>query len=203
MKFIAHRCNSLAKLNGALKAKAGWIEVDVSLSRGQLVLFHDVGASLRTNRKANSPVALDRALAWLAQRLKTYPTLQLVLDLKCMAIHQNLYRKSLMPILEAHSFLKENLILTSFHHNLLLALHEELPSWTYGAIVEASLVNLTSYLCRNLGFCTYVMLSHHIYDKKTLDELNPHFATGVYTVNNAAMWPVIEGLGVGFIFRDF
>lgn len=211
--FIAHRCNSLAKLNQAVlslkKLATGtkgctWIEIDVTLSRGKLVLYHDMGVQALPSVKGKGrhikrPIGLQDALAWL----KTQKNVKLILDLKCMGIHQKLYTKTLLEVLKMNEDLKNSLVLTSFHHILLQNLYGALgPTWTYGAIVEAALVNLPAYLKSQLAFCTFVMVSHHIYSKDILKALG-EYKVGVYMVNNPAMWPVIEKLGAEFIFRDF
>jgi len=199
MVFIAHRCNSLRKLNEAHHQRYKWIEVDVILRRGKLVLFHDMGTVIPPSKHhAKRPIPLTKALEWL----EVHPSITLILDLKCMALHRNLYRTALLTTLKPYSSLKSRLVLTSFNHLLLTSVRTALPDWTYGAIIEAALVDLPTYLQTHLGFCTYVMLSHHIYDKVTVSSLKKNFQVGVYTVNNPAMWPIIRSLGVKFIFRD-
>lgn len=190
----------MASLSRAVEAGCTWVEVDVALWRGKLVLYHDM-ASHHLKKAKKKPLPLASALEWL----KVRPKLTMILDLKCMAIHEKLYAKTLVQALLPYKSLNNRLVLTSFHHGLLQALHRPLPTpeWTYGAIVEAALVDLEDYLTSKLGFCSYAMLSHHVFSKATLKALANDFLTGVYTVNNPAIWPLLRDLGADFVFRDF
>lgn len=185
---IGHRRNHLKRVDGFK-----WIEIDIILSEKRgLILSHD----WIDESDVEGRLTLKESLEWLER----HKTKHLILDLKCRGGERERYETTLIKTLEHFYHLRDRLVLSSFDHVLLTRLYSKHPSFSYGAIIEAALVDLNSYLKNYLPFIDFVMVSLHCFSrematKSTLPVL-------VYTVSKLPVIKMLTEAGASGYYTD-
>lgn len=204
--------NTIRSFSRALDLGAKWIECDIRVVQGELVIFHDrtvsrlTGASgkvsdldLATLRslkvKGTEPIPL---LSELVELTKERANLQL--ELKGNGTGEPTARY-LITLLE-QGWRPESFLVSSFDHEELVALKKIAPSIPIGILLYGYPVN-TPEIARALGAYS-VHLDFETVTPKRVNTLHQAgYKVFVYTVNELSDIQAMRAVGVDGVFSDF
>lgn len=185
---IAHRCNDLERLNKAIESGYLQVEVDIMCPNPlekALILKHDWPSNDKScflkDIKGPKRLTIGDLFDWIETTRRSHKSLRVLLDLKSKGVERKTYAHLLLGALRTCK-VRSNLIITSFDHLLLRRLHHHRPRMIYGAIIEASLIGLHTYLKTNLPFIQIAIISETIFSKSVLRAIK-HLPVYVYTLN--------------------
>jgi len=203
---IAHRCNDLERLNKAIEGGYHQVEVDIMWPNPleTFILKHDWPSkdhafSLKDSRGIER-LTLKDLFEWIETTRMTHKNLKVYLDLKSKGAERKTYARLLLEALHTCK-VRSNLIITSFDHLLLRHLHRHRPCMTYGAIIEASLIGLHTYLKTKLPFIKVAIVSEIILSNSVLRAVKP-LPVYVYTLNCLSSIEALKTTRVSGYFTD-
>ncbi|MFG6685710.1 glycerophosphodiester phosphodiesterase [Mariniflexile sp. HNIBRBA6329] len=205
--------NTLESIKKALSLGVDGIEIDVHrCASGQLVVFHDFTLDRMTNTSGEiSKFTLNQLKRVEVKGHCQIPTLSEVLTFvnnKCLL---NVELKGLDSAQEASRLITffvekkgwdySNIIVSSFHKNLLETVFQSNPNIPLGVLTDTNLeeaVNFAKSINAVAIHPDYTMLTEEIVQK-----LKEDFKVFTYTVNNLKPIKRIKSYGVDGIISDF
>lgn len=204
---IAHRCNDFERLNKAIESGYRQVEVDIMWPNplGEtLILKHDWPSKDKScfskNTNGIKRLTIQDLFEWIETTRRTHKSLRVLLDLKSKGSERKTYAHLLLKALRSCK-VRSNLIITSFDHLLLRRLHHHRPRMIYGAIIEASLIGLQTYLKTKLPFIQIAIISEIILSKSVLRAIAP-LPVYVYTLNCPTSIDTLKATRVSGYYTD-
>ncbi|KJY81558.1 glycerophosphodiester phosphodiesterase [Vibrio galatheae] len=213
--------NTRASIEAAIELGLNWVEVDVQPTKdGHLVICHDH----RIDRCSNGKGRIDSMNleelqgydfgAWFDDKFTGEPILtlgdllelsnthdlKLNLELKIDRHDPQSVCQLLKHQLEAHNITPDQIVLSSFNHELIRQLHRRLPNFRLGVLCER-LNKKTKALLKEVG--AYSCNIHYRWaNRKLIERLHAEgFQVWSYTVNNPSALTHLTDLDA--IFSDY
>jgi len=199
--------NTLLSIRKAIELGADWVEIDVQLVDGRLIVFHDAVLDRTTNGRG--PL-IDRTFSELraldAGNGEKIPTLEEVIDLTEGKVGLNIELKGLNTAKPVTDLLadkpKEKFLISSFHMKELAEVNEINNSFRLGVLVGKNIVAGVDF-AKALGAYSVHLNKQSV----TLNWVLRIHAEGmkvfVYTVNELPDIMCIKALQVDGVFSDF
>ena len=205
--------NTLLGFDAAIKLGAHWVEFDVQLHQGELLLMHD----LRLERTTNGRGRIDQqSLEYLrsldAGQGQKIPTLQQALDLIDQRMGVNVELKTwngtaaaVAKVLRdyvAQGWPLDKLLVSSFHLPELYEFHELAPEIPVGVLLCG--VPLDWAGCAAELDARALNLSDEFVDERLVADAHARgLKVYVYTVNHPDEIVRMKALGIDGVFTDF
>jgi glycerophosphoryl diester phosphodiesterase len=205
--------NTLRSFRKALEMGAEWVELDVHIVEGELIVFHDDHLERRTN---GTGLLSDRSLAYLrsldAGDGERIPLLGEVMDLISGRAGVNIELKggrTAQPLaallsgrIRSGEWNPERILVSSFNHPELAEFKGRCTDVPVGALFMGAPHDLDAV--RNDWRCDSVHLSRNHVDRETVDGAHRlGMKVFVYTVNRPADAERMKNLGVDGVFTDY
>lgn len=205
--------NTLLGLDAALNFGADWVEFDVQLHEGELLLMHDLRLERTTDGNGrlsdHSLSALRKLDAGLGQRI---PTLREALDLIDQRIGVNIELKTwngtgaavanaLRDALN-QGWPAEKLLVSSFHLPELYEFRQLMPDIPIGVLLCGVPLDWAG-VAVELGASTLNLSDEFVDEQLIADAHSRGLKVYVYTVNQADEMARMKTLGVDGIFTDY
>jgi len=209
MKIIAHRGasgefpeNSLLAFEQAIKQKADAIELDIHFhhASNEFIVIHDAYVDKLTDAQGHinqlsfdelkelnlgqhqQLITLNQALAFIAGRIDVnievkISTPNIPLSIICHALHTHLSHA-----VKSNNFTSQQLIISSFNHQVLLLCKQQMPQYTTAALFGHSPLDLA--LCTKELKCHYLNIDFDSISKELIADAHQRgLAVWVYTVD--------------------
>ncbi|KYM44467.1 glycerophosphodiester phosphodiesterase [Fusobacterium necrophorum] len=231
MKVFAHRGasgyapeNTLAAIKKAIEQGADGIEIDIQFTKDcKIVVFHDWKINRTSNGKGyvyDLNFEELRALeigSWYGDeyRKEKIPTLEEILELIPENMMLNIEIKdisrghrgieeSMLKILKKFPNLKNNIIVSSFHHSIIQRLQELAPEIKLALLTASDLVDIESYFKNNKLDCFSYHPEVNLITSKTVDILHKMgVKVFVWTINTEEDFLYVHSIGVDGIITNY
>lgn len=231
MDIIAHRGasgyapeNTLSSIKKAIQMGVDGIEIDIQLTKdNKIVVFHDwkLGRTAEGNKYIFESLSDElhrlNAGVWFSSEFKEdkIPSLEDVLNLLPDSMMLNIeikdisrghrgIEKYLVDILDRHAEKKKNIIISSFHHNVLSALYKQDKELKLGFLTSSDLVDIATYI-KSTGIHCY---SYHpevnLITREAVESLHKiGIKVFVWTVNSEEDFRYLESIGVDGVITNY
>lgn len=205
--------NTLLGFDTAIALGAHWVECDVQLHSGELLLMHD----LRLERTTNGRGRLDETPLDALRRLdagqgQPIPTLQEALDLIDQRVGVNVELKTwngcaaavarVLREYVAQGWPTEKLLVSSFHLPELYEFRQLAPEIPVGALLCGVPLDWAG-CAAELGASTLNLSDEFVDERVVADAQARGLKVYVYTVNHPAEIARMRAMGVDGVFTDY
>jgi len=220
MKVIAHRGasghepeNTLRAIKHALQANVDGIEIDLHEVEGKIVVIHDRWLHRTTSGKGQlSEHNFEYLRSLDAGKGEKIPTLEEVFDLvsgQCFinlelkGVHNlSLFYQLLNYAEKKCNFSPQQLLISSFNHQLLHTIHQQQPQYPIGALTACYPLDYALF-AQNLHAYSVHLNVDFISDVFVKDAHERGLKVFVYTVDEVADIDSMKALGVDGIFSNY
>ena len=230
MKILAHRGasaiqpeNSRSAIEKALNFNADGIEVDLQLtSDGKIVVFHDWTlnrTSTGTGRLQDKTLkelkeldtgswfkgeATSEKILTLDELLNIVPEDKILnLELKVFQENTKNLEVKVLKALNNSSRNNENIVISSFNHELIKNVNEISPNTKVGLLITSGMLNITNYLESNNLNLFSIHSSDEFITPSFIDDIHSlGIKSYVWTVNDMEAAKNLEAIGVDGIITD-
>ncbi len=204
--------NTLRSFSRALDLGAKWIECDVRVVQGELVIFHDRTLGRLTGASGKvSDLDLATLRSLKVKGTEPIPLLSELVDLACNRANLQLELKGsgtgeptaryLNSLVET-GWRPESFLVSSFDHEELAALKRIAPLIPVGILLYGYPVN-TPEIARTLGAYSVHLNLEMVTPKRVNTLQQAGYKVFVYTVNELAEIQAMRAVGVDGVFSDF
>ena len=205
--------NTLLGFDTAIKLGAHWVEFDVQLHQGELLLMHDLRLERTTNGRGRiDQQSLDYLRSLDAGHGQKIPTLQQALDLIDQRMGVNVELKTwgstaaavarVLRDYVAQGWPLDKLLVSSFHLPELYEFHELAPEIPVGVLLCG--VPLDWAGCAAELDAHALNLSEEFVDERLVADAHARgLKVYVYTVNHPDEIARMKALGIDGVFTDF
>ena len=205
--------NTLLSLDAALKLGADWVEFDVQLHRGELLLMHDLRLERTTNGSGRlSDLSLESLRNLDAGQGQKIPTLQEALNLIDQRVGANIELKTWNGTAAAvakilrdgmdQGWAAEKFLVSSFHLPELYEFRQLMPEIPIGALLCGVPLDWAG-VAVELGASTLNLSDEFVDEQLVADAHVRGLKVYVYTVNLPDEMERMARMGVDGIFTDY
>mgnify|MGYP001192204370 CR=1 FL=1 len=198
--------NTLRSFSRAIEMKCSWIELDVHMADGHIMVIHDEDLSRTTNGKGKISESkyeyLSKLDAGEGEHIPTLPEVLALVDHRCrinIELKGEAIAEPVCAVLRESSWAPDEFLISSFNHEELTQVD---AFFTRGALFDH---RVDSYVdtAKRLN-AEVVILTRRLVTRKVVDQAhNNGLKFLVYTVNKPGEVRKMKSLGVDGIFTDF